>query len=253
MVRYYRLDPEPMATPERPPRRRPQKELPRPWDMDSIAQALLAPGQEAKELALGHGQRFALGQEETKIVEFFPQSGVVRVTTDVAQIALHGVLEPQVSPEGILIERGDAKLEINVDGNISFTTGPGKRQAELSVPESEETPVEVEPSQESKPSKAQEAKERLALLGRVGATPSFRTTPKGTLVARFPLAVHEAENKTTWHTILAFGERAEKLKESLEKGNQVEVIGYRHTREARTKDGRTKTVEEIYGVVFKNR
>lgn len=253
MVRYYRIEPSTMATPERTPRRRPQKDLPRPWDMDSIGQVLLGVGQEAQELALGHGRRFPLGQEGTRIVEFFPQSGVVRVTTDVAQIALIGVPEPQVSPDGILIEHGDAKLGINRDGNILFTIGSDKTQAEPAVPESQDTAVEVQPAPESKASEPQQAKERRALMGRVGATPSFRTTPKGTLVARFPLAVHEENNTTTWHTILAFGERAEKLKESLKKGDAVEVIGYKHVRDTKTRDGKTKTIEEIYGVVFKNR
>ena len=97
--------------------------------------------------------------------------------------------------------------------------------------------------------------QRLTLAGRVGATPVFRTPPKGTLVARFPLGVKDAADldTTTWHTVLAFNERAEKVRTSVKKGAAVEVVGYRHTREAQTKDGKRRTIEEIYATVGKVR
>src|SRR5215211_3783515 len=72
-------------------------------------------------------------------------------------------------------------------------------------------------------------RERLTLLGRVGAAPTARTTPKGTLVARFPLGVRDGE-ATAWHQVLAFGKRAEQVRDTVHRGDTVEVVGYRHTR-----------------------
>jgi hypothetical protein len=90
--------------------------------------------------------------------------------------------------------------------------------------------------------------ERVSLLGRVGADPTFRTTPKGTLVGRFPLAVHGEGNSTTWYPVLAFNQRAERLKEGVHKGEAVRVVGYVHEREIKTRDGEPRTVREVYAV-----
>ena len=89
-------------------------------------------------------------------------------------------------------------------------------------------------------------KRRVVLTGRVGATPAFRTTPKGQTIAQFPLGVHPAPDVTEWHTILAFGERAEQLRGTLTKGEPVEVIGYQHERTIKSRNGQTKLVTEIY-------
>jgi single-stranded DNA-binding protein len=65
------------------------------------------------------------------------------------------------------------------------------------------------------------------------------------------LAVHtptEAGVATAWHTVLTFGERVAQLQAlNLGKGDTARVVGYLHTREEQ-KNGRTKTVEEIYAV-----
>jgi len=89
---------------------------------------------------------------------------------------------------------------------------------------------------------------RLSLYGRIGAEPSFRVTPKGSLIARFPLAVHNPDNSTTWHQVLAFNQRAERLKDVLRKGEPVQVVGYTHTRESRGRDGQMRTIAELYAV-----
>ncbi len=52
---------------------------------------------------------------------------------------------------------------------------------------------------------------RVQLTGRLGRDPNFRTSPRGTLVDRFPLAVHAEDGTTSWHTVLAFGDRAQQL------------------------------------------
>jgi single-stranded DNA-binding protein len=98
--------------------------------------------------------------------------------------------------------------------------------------------------------RAAERRPRLTLSGRVGANPTVRTTPTGTRIARFPLAVRE-QATTTWHQILAFNARAEQVQASVSKGDAVEVIGYPHEREQRRRDGSVRTVEEVYAVVIK--
>jgi len=64
----------------------------------------------------------------------------------------------------------------------------------------------------------------LNLTGRLSRTLTFRTTRTDTLVASFPLAVRDEDGETTWHTILAFGQRTERLRDGLAKGQQVEVV-----------------------------
>ena len=96
-------------------------------------------------------------------------------------------------------------------------------------------------------------RERLTVAGRIGATPSFRTTTNGVVVARFPVAVMGDDEKTTWETVVTFGTKAERLRGAAEKGQRVEVVGYAHTREFRTRDGRLKTVREIYAAAIRLR
>lgn len=98
-----------------------------------------------------------------------------------------------------------------------------------------------------------EKPQRLTLAGRLGRVPSFRTTRSGTLIASFPLAVRDDAGETTWHTVLAFGERAEQLREGLAKGQHLEVIGYLHQRERTTRSGETRTIDEIYATVVRSR
>lgn len=107
-------------------------------------------------------------------------------------------------------------------------------------------PAEVSPTprphQAAEP--GTEQRERVHLVGNVGAAPSFRTTPRGRFIVQFPLGVHEAES-TSWYTVLAFDERGKRLREKgLSRGQAVEVIGYPHPRTTRT----GTTVAEVYAV-----
>ncbi|MGA5195673.1 single-stranded DNA-binding protein [Streptomyces exfoliatus] len=107
-----------------------------------------------------------------------------------------------------------------------------------------------------------EAKEpdsqRVKLVGRLGRTPTFRTTAAGKLVGKFPLAVHLENGETQWHDILAFGDRAAALQkraeaEELVKGREVEVVGYVHEREYKARSGEIKKAREINSVAVKRR
>lgn len=95
--------------------------------------------------------------------------------------------------------------------------------------------------------------ERLTIRGRIGAALNFRVTPNGVPIARFPVAVHREDGGTTWETVVVFGEKAERLRGALQKGQTVEVVGYAHDREVRKRDGSVKTVHEIYAAVVRTR
>jgi single-stranded DNA-binding protein len=71
------------------------------------------------------------------------------------------------------------------------------------------------------------------------------------LVGNFSIAEHPDRDTTVWHDVAVFGERARRLQEhvdagELRVGQEVEVVGTVHRRERPTKDGGTKTVEQIY-------
>ncbi|KPI16181.1 single-strand binding protein/Primosomal replication protein n [Actinobacteria bacterium OV450] len=98
---------------------------------------------------------------------------------------------------------------------------------------------------------AEDEPERVKLTGRIGRTPTFRTTANGKFVGKFSLAVHLDDGQTQWHDVLAFGTRATTLQQrvdagQLAKGHEVDVVGYPHTREYKGRDGTPKTAQEIY-------
>jgi single-stranded DNA-binding protein len=108
----------------------------------------------------------------------------------------------------------------------------------------------MEPLPEAEENNAQpqaEKANRVMLTGRLGRNVYLRTTATGRVIGRVPLAVHRGE-ETDWHVILFFDEKAQKAAEQLAKGQLVNVVGYKHYREIKGKDGNTKQVEEIYAV-----
>ena len=135
---------------------------------------------------------------------------------------------------------------------------PWPRPADL-VPSSSPPPVDAavlgfptaEPAIEASTTPEQE---RVQLAGRLGQNPTMRTTRNGVLIARFPVGVKDPDdaNKTTWEMVLAFRDRAAWVRDTLHRGDAVEVIGYRHQRDIPGRNG-PRTVEEIYATVIKQR
>jgi single-strand DNA-binding protein len=74
---------------------------------------------------------------------------------------------------------------------------------------------------------------KVILIGNVGQDPDVRYSKDGKPVARFTLATNErftgrsgqAEEHTEWHTVVAFGQLAERIKEYVGKGKQLYVEG----------------------------
>jgi hypothetical protein len=209
------------------------------WDIGMMAKALGTAPEEIQDIASGSGTRFTLSDEPKQTIEVFPGSSTARLTTPDAQLTLYRLESPRIDEHGVLLfnHRQDTTLRIGLGMAAVFGLG-------LAGPTSEAPEETTEVKQD-----------RLTVNGRVGAAPRFRTTRNGTLIAQFPVAVHEENGETSWHRVVVFNDRARKLQgpRPLEKGQSVEVIGYKHVREQQTREGETKVIEEVYATLVKPR
>jgi single-strand DNA-binding protein len=86
------------------------------------------------------------------------------------------------------------------------------------------------------------------LLGRLGKDPEMKVGQSGTAVCRFSLATTEKYNgqeQTEWHSLVAFGRRAEISDQYMTKGPQVYIEGRIWTRKWTDKDKRERMTTEI--------
>lgn len=94
---------------------------------------------------------------------------------------------------------------------------------------------------------------KVILLGRLGADPELRYTADGTPVASFRIATSETwkdkngnkQDKTEWHSIVAWRRLGEIAGEYLKKGRLVYIEGRIRSREYEGKDGIKRKVVEI--------
>ena len=94
---------------------------------------------------------------------------------------------------------------------------------------------------------------KVILVGNLGSDPECRTTPGGQRVANFRLATSrqwtgqdgQKQEKTEWHSIVAWGKLADIVERYLQKGKQVYVEGRLETRTWQDKEGQTKYKTEI--------
>lgn len=251
------------------------------WSATGIAAALDTEPQALPDAVAGNGWRFRLGRPPGTELELFPAAGVVRVASPDVHVALVRQDPPAVEPAGVIFvrtsERGTSRLVVAPDGAVTLALTPIPPAAsDVSAPETPadvplsaerpmtppstaepvsgdpgaaETASDNHPDQQSTP----ETQPRLTLRGRLGAAPRFRTTRNDRLIGRFPLAVHEPEaDATTWHTVVAFGERAARLQtEALRKGELIDVIGYEHERTFTDKAGQERKEVELFAAVIK--
>lgn len=102
-------------------------------------------------------------------------------------------------------------------------------------------------------------KNKVSLLGRLGASPELVKFDSGRMLARFSLATHENfkdkngewQDFTQWHTINAWGKMAEKTAEKLEKGMEVVVEGklVNQQYENRAGEKRYATIIELHDFI----
>lgn len=96
-------------------------------------------------------------------------------------------------------------------------------------------------------------KNKVQLLGNLGAIPEVRTTQNGTKMARLRIATNETYKNaqgekitdTQWHTAIAWGKTAEIAEQFLSKGSEVMIEGRLQHREYADKNGEKRTATEV--------
>ncbi|HEX7041284.1 MAG TPA: single-stranded DNA-binding protein [Trueperaceae bacterium] len=95
---------------------------------------------------------------------------------------------------------------------------------------------------------------RVMLIGRLGADPEQRYMPSGKAVVNIRIATSEKwtdrdsgerQERTEWHSIVAFDKLAEIIAEYLRKGSQVFIEGKLQTRKWQDKEGKDRYTTEI--------
>jgi single-strand DNA-binding protein len=102
--------------------------------------------------------------------------------------------------------------------------------------------------------------QQITLVGNLGNDPELRTTPNGTPVCNFSLAVHrqwtnrdgEQSEKTTWFRVTVWQRQAETVARYLRKGSRVLVVGEVEEANAYlTRDGEPAATLEVTGRMVK--
>jgi single-strand DNA-binding protein len=96
-------------------------------------------------------------------------------------------------------------------------------------------------------------KNRVQLIGHLGADPELRTIENGSKMARLRLATNETYTnakgekitETQWHTLVAWGKTAELAEKLLNKGAEAAIEGKLVSRSYVDKDGQKKYVTEV--------
>ena len=96
---------------------------------------------------------------------------------------------------------------------------------------------------------------KVNLIGRLGADPELVTFETGKILTRFSLATKEDfkdksgewQNNTQWHNINAWGKTAERVKKALSKGNEIILEGrlVNQSYETKTGEKRYSTIIEV--------
>jgi single-strand DNA-binding protein len=94
---------------------------------------------------------------------------------------------------------------------------------------------------------------KVQLIGHLGAAPEVINTENGKKLARFSVATNESYRnskgekvtETTWHNLVAWGKVAEIAEKYLEKGKEVAIEGKLISRSYTDKEGNKKYVTEV--------
>lgn len=94
---------------------------------------------------------------------------------------------------------------------------------------------------------------KVILIGNLGADPESRSTNEGTAVCNFRIATTERwkdkqgekQEKTEWHSIVAWARLAEVCAQYLKKGSKVCIVGKLQTRKWTDKEGNDKYTTEV--------
>jgi single-strand DNA-binding protein len=97
-------------------------------------------------------------------------------------------------------------------------------------------------------------KNKVQLIGNLGADPDIRSTDEGKKWAKFSMATDESYKnsngekvtETQWHNLVAWGKVAEIVERFLNKGSEVAVEGKLVHRNYTDKDGIKKYISEVH-------
>ncbi len=96
---------------------------------------------------------------------------------------------------------------------------------------------------------------RVQLIGNLGADPDVMTFDSGTKKASFNIATTESYKnqsgekitETQWHRVILWGGQATVAEKYLEKGKEVAIQGKLITREYDDKEGKKRYITEVIG------
>jgi single-strand DNA-binding protein len=96
-------------------------------------------------------------------------------------------------------------------------------------------------------------KNKVQLIGHLGAKPEVKQTESGKKLATFSLATSESfrnskgekVTETQWHRIIAWGKLAEIAEKYLDKGKEIAIEGKLITRNYTDKGGSKKYITEV--------
>jgi len=101
---------------------------------------------------------------------------------------------------------------------------------------------------------------KATIIGHLGGDPTLRSTSGGTAVANFSVATTERwkdrngekQERTEWHSVVAWGVLGENCERYLRKGSKAYVEGRLQTREWEDREGQKRRTTEIVAmnVVF---
>lgn len=94
---------------------------------------------------------------------------------------------------------------------------------------------------------------KIQLIGNLGAAPEVKTTESGKKFARFSMATSEnymnaqgeKVQETTWHTLVAWGKLADVAEKYLQKGTEIVAEGKLLNRSYTDKSGTKKYITEV--------
>ncbi|EKB51262.1 single-stranded DNA-binding protein [Cecembia lonarensis] len=94
---------------------------------------------------------------------------------------------------------------------------------------------------------------RVTLIGRLGAKPEIKRFDDGKIKASLSLATNdyyknqkgEKVEETTWHLLIAWGKSAEIIEKYTDKGSEIAVDGKLTNRSYTDKDGVKKFITEV--------
>jgi single-strand DNA-binding protein len=96
-------------------------------------------------------------------------------------------------------------------------------------------------------------KNKVQLIGNLGANPEIKTLEGGKKLARFSIATNETYRnakgekvtQTQWHNLVAWGKVAEIAEKYLSKGSEIAIEGKLTNRSYNDKDGNKKYITEV--------